>query len=203
MRFASARAAESSLAESRNELKSMTQTATARTLFAISDDLFALAELLDETDGEIDGDLAEQAIDQFLSELGAERDRKVDNYCALIKELEARSKARMEEADRLKALAASDAGAAERLKTRLHNFFQIQGIQKLATLRFNIARQNNGGSLPVVIDPQLQEHPEEIPEGYRRVAFSPDIGAIRCALAGGEALDWASFGERGEHLRIR
>lgn len=178
-------------------------TPATRTLFQISDDLHALANLLDESEGVIDNDLADAAIDQFLAELGAEIDRKVDNYCALIKELEAKAKARDEESRRLKALADSDANTAGRLKARLLNFFQIQGIQKVDTVRFEVARQNNGGSLPVIIDPKLEEHPEEIPEGYRRVVFSPDHNAIRCALTGGHQFDWASFGERGEHLRIR
>jgi hypothetical protein len=70
----------------------MMATAATRTLFQISDDLHALAELLDESEGVIDNDLADAAVDQFLAELGAETDRKVDNYCALIKELEAKSK---------------------------------------------------------------------------------------------------------------
>jgi hypothetical protein len=175
----------------------------SRTLFAISDDLNALADLLSEADGDITDEQLEAAVDKWFAELGAERDSKIDGYCALVKHFEATAAARKAEAARVDALATTDLNNAKRLKTRLHQFFMAHEIQKIETLRFKVARQNNGGALPIVIDPLLLEHPEEIPEGYRRVIFSPDMIAIADALKRGESFDWAVFGERGEHLRIR
>ncbi len=62
-----------------------------RTLFNISDDLEKLSELLDEC-----GDDTEQQeiIDQWFKQLGNERDRKLDNYAALITEMLSRAVAR-------------------------------------------------------------------------------------------------------------
>jgi hypothetical protein len=174
-----------------------------RTLFEIGDDLYALNDLLSEVGGEVSDEQAESAVDEWFAEVGTELDTKIDGYCALYKHFEAMQKARVDEANRLLALATTDGNNAKRLKTRLHQFFMAHNISKMETLRFKVARQNNGGALPIILDPAVEEHPEEIPEGYRRVVFSPDMNAIANALKAGETFDWAVFGERGEHLRIR
>lgn len=176
-----------------------------RTLFEISDDLLALADLLEETGGEITDEAAENAIDDFFLELGAERDKKLDSYCALIREFEARQDVREQEAKRLLALAQTDGKNAKKLKERLLFFFQTQDLKKVETDRFKISRQANGGKMPVVLNPYLEEHPEELPEGLRRVRFSPDLDAIREYIEQNpEDADVVGYlGTRGEHLRIK
>jgi len=74
------------------------QPSKTRTLFAISDDLEKLSELLEEC-----GDDTQQRelIDNWFEHLGSERDRKLDNYCALIGEILARAEVRKAEAKRL------------------------------------------------------------------------------------------------------
>lgn len=189
-----------------------------KTLFEISNDIHALADLLEETGGEVTPE-TEAAIDQWFAEVETDRDAKIDNYCALIKHLEATAKARQEESKRLQSLAKTDENSADRLKRRLHMFFQIHGIPKVETLRFKVRRQANGGKHPVILDEHFQRHPEELPEKYRRVIFEPNLDVIRedlmtlaavsmeeenadAAADLAKDLSFAALGERGEHLRI-
>lgn len=177
-----------------------------RTLFEISEDLRALAEILEEAGGEIPDSQAEEAIDQFFAELGTERDRKLDSYCAVIREFESKAEARKTEANRLLALANSDESNAKRLKKKLHNFLEARGERKIETNRFKIALQKNGGKTPVILDNYYLVNAVELPEAFRKVTFSPDLDAIRIALETDEeteAIKFAVLGERGEHLRIR
>lgn len=174
-----------------------------RGLFEISEDLHFLEDFLTETGGDITEEGLEAEIDKWLGDLGAERDTKIDNYCALIKQFEATAEARKVEAARIANLASIDANAAARLKARLHEFFKIHKIEKLETLRFKLARQKNGGQLAIIIDQELLDDPVKIPEEYRRTEYFPRRDEIDQALKAGTELGWAKYGERGEHLRIR
>src|SRR5262245_34808267 len=101
------------------------------TLYQIGEDLRAIEELLLEVGGEVSDIDAERAIDQWLAEYGTARDEKVDAYCGLLKEMEARRDARRHERDRLDELAVIDDNAVRRLKERLLWFFEAHGISKL------------------------------------------------------------------------
>ncbi|NBW19767.1 MAG: hypothetical protein EBR82_68520, partial [Caulobacteraceae bacterium] len=109
-----------------------------RTLFKITEDLNALADILTETGGEISDDEQGSALEAWWQELGEERDQKIDNYCAMIQELEARATTLAWESERLANLGDADHKAAARLKLRLREFLQEQGIEKLRTPRFNL-----------------------------------------------------------------
>lgn len=174
-----------------------------RSLFEISEDLNFLSDFLTETGGDITDEQLEAEIDKWLADTTAERDVKIDNYCALIKDFEAKAEARKVEAARIASLGTTDHNAAARLKSRLHEFFKLHNIDKVETLRFKVARTKNGGALPLIIDADLLLKPETIPELYREVTYAPDRGVIRQDLADGIEFDWAKLGERGEHLRIR
>lgn len=176
-----------------------------RGLFEISEDLHFLEDFLTEAGGDITEEQLEAEIDKWLGDLGAERDTKIDNYCALIKEMEAKAEARKVEAARISNLGQIDANASARLKARLFAFFKIHEIDKVETLRFKVSRVKNGGALPVILDKDLAEHPEAIPDAYRKEIkiFSPKTKEIADALNAGEELAWARLGERGEHLRIK
>lgn len=173
-----------------------------RTLFEISDDLFALAQILDEEEGEVRPE-TEDALDAFFSELGDERDRKIDNYCALIRHFEALSAVRKEEAKRLNASAQTLENRAARLKSRLFVFFKLHGLGKLSTDRFTVGTQKAGGKLPLLLNPTYASMPEALPDEFKKVVVAPDNDAIRKAVEEGRAGDVAEFGERTEFLSIR
>ena len=120
------------------------------TLFQIADEISALHDLLTECGGELPDAEAEAAITEWLTETDIALEKKVDGYCGLVREFEARSEAREIEAKRLMALAGSDNNQAKRLRARLKAFFEISGIKKLETPRFRVSIQANGGSQPLI-----------------------------------------------------
>lgn len=174
-----------------------------RGLFEISEDLHFLQDFLTDTGGDITDEAMEAEIDKWLADLGEERDTKIDNYCALVQEFYARAEARKVEAARMTALATVDDNAANRLKSKLLAFFTVHELDKVETLRFRVSRVNNGGGLPVLIDSELLDNPERLPETYRKTVYQPDRTLIAFDLNAGVELEFARFGERGKHLRIK
>lgn len=155
----------------------------SRRLLDIGDDLIALDELLAEVGGEVTDAQAEEAIDAFLKELGDEAEIKLTGYGNFIKNLELDAAGYKSEANRLDALAKSSENNAKRLKARLKFFLEsIKKTEwKVSNRKFKI--QNNGGKRPVSVNPAYLAHPEELPEGYRRVTFSPDMDNLGTDLA--------------------
>ena len=174
-----------------------------RSLYEISGDLAALEELLTAEDGEIPAGAAGEALEKWFDEIGAERDQKIENYCRLIAEIQARQMAREAEAERLAELAQIDANAAHRLKSRLQAFFEAHGIKKLETASFKIAVQVNGGAIPLIIPEEWEREPAAAPEAFQRRVIQLDKEAIRTAIREGDETHGARLGERGAHLRIR
>jgi len=171
----------------------------ARSLLDISDDMLALDDVLDERGGDVTG--CEQIVDAWFSELGAERERKLDGYAAFIRELEARATARMKEAERLIARHDVDMRKADFLRARLKAFFEVHKLTKVECERATISLVNNGGKAPLLIDERAPVPPEFqrcIPERWE-----PNKDAIRAALESGNSLTFARLGERGKQLRIR
>lgn len=204
-----------------------------QTLFVITQDLLALEDLLTEVGGDVTDEQAEAAIAKWFVEIGEDRANKIDSYCALIRKNDSLEKAARDEGNRILALAGVRANLVKRLKTRLKEHLETTGQTKFETAISKVWIQNNGGALPVVIEPEYLEHPEELPEGFRAVRFEPDLKAINAALtelatkrlaleglkgrnqleeaenlateiADLEAeIDFAKFGERGTHLRLK
>lgn len=173
------------------------------TLFEIADEIRALHDLLTELGGELPDAEAEAAIDGWLAETDAALEKKVDGYCGLVREFEARSEAREIEAKRLMALAGADGNQAKRLKARLKDFFDASGLKKLETPRFRVSIQANGGVLPLHIPPDWDNDPANAPEAFQCRVIQLDRDAIREAIRNDEEAHGASLGERGTHLRIK
>lgn len=170
-----------------------------RTLYAISNDLLALYDRIEELGGDISSPEVEGLIDDWFAQLGAERDDKLDHYAAFIGELETRAQARRDEARRLTDRARRDEEQAAYLKGRLVDFFQQHGLKTVETRRYRLTVQRSGGKAPVVLS---TDDPAALPEAFQRVKVSADLTAIREALERGEALDFAALGERGYYVRI-
>lgn len=174
-----------------------------RTLFHITEDLDALADMLIESGGEISDDEQGSALEAWFQELGEERDQKIDNYCTLIEEMEGRAAVRISESERLANLAQADERAATRLKTRLRDYLEGQGIAKLKTDRFNLTVAQNGGKAPLTIPDQWRHDATTAPEQYHRRTIRLDVDAIRTDLESGQDVPGCRIEERGTHLRIR
>jgi hypothetical protein len=176
-------------------------TTQRRTLLDISDDLIALGDLLDERDGDISG--IEQAIDQWMAEIGTDRDAKLDNYAALIRERELVASALKAEEERLAMRRRVAENTIKSLKDRLKMFFERTGLRKVETKRYVIAVQANGGLQPLELSADAVADPKSLPLRFHLVTIEADTEAIRKAIDKGESLPFASLGERGTHLRIR
>lgn len=172
---------------------------TGATLYVIRDDLQALEDLLLDVGGDVTDAEADAAIIEWLKETGEATRSKLDRYAALIREMEARSIGRKNEAKRLAELAQIDANAADRLKAKLLWFLNDRGQTKMETDRFRLTVCANGGKVPI----QVLAEPAALPEQYRVVDIRPNLDAIREALDAGKSLSFATLGSRGQHLRIR
>lgn len=179
----------------------MSTTQAARSLLTISDDLLALDNLMEELGGDLSDPQVEAAIVGWFEHLGEERDKKIDNYCALIRELELRASVRKAEAERLAMRGRTDNNKVEFLKGRLKQFFEFHKLPKIETERFTVAVQKNGGVLPL----DIAIPPEQLPEIYRVEVkqVKPLTDVIRRELEAGRQIDGCTLGERGTSLRIR
>ena len=124
-----------------------TEQPKRRSLLDIQDDFLALDDLIDEVGGEITDPRVEHALDSLIHEMGVERDRKLDGYCAFIRELELRSAARNEEVERLQLRIKRDVNVIIWLKTRMIEFLRSINTKKVETDRFVMSRCANGGKL--------------------------------------------------------
>jgi flagellin-specific chaperone FliS len=173
------------------------------TLIEISNELLALNAALDALDGNVEQQTEElyQWFAELLEEAKEARNAKLDNYAALIRELESRATARKVEADRLLQRAKVDSNRAASLKLMLQEFFQCHDIKTIETARYRLTLANNGGKTPLIIDEGCAM--SQIPDKYTQVSIKPDLEAIRAALEAGEALPFARLGERGQSIRIK
>lgn len=167
------------------------------TLIEISRDQIAFAELFEECDAEPSIE-AQQALEQWFKELQASSKDKIDNYCAYIRELTLRAKAREEEVMRLQKRIGVDLDLAKELKERLKIYLTIHGIKSVETHRYKVTVANNGGMVPLKIDIDA----EKLPEEFQRWTVDADTAKLRDALECGEVVEGVSLGVRGQHLRI-
>jgi hypothetical protein len=173
------------------------------TLFEISDELAAIAELLTANDGEITDDAAGRTLEAWFDQLSDARDAKIDDYCRLITMIRERAEARHREMMRIGTLADVDENTVQRLKAGLQRFMTEQGITKLETPLHKLTVANNGGKAPLVVPEEWQEDPANAPERYHRRVVKLDVEAIRADLLGGEEVPGCAIGDRGTHLRIK
>jgi hypothetical protein len=175
------------------------KTVKRRSLTDIEADLRLLEQELIESEGEIDGEQGD-ALEAWFDSLGSEREVKIDGYCALIREVEARSAIRYEEAKRIQQLAQADKNLGERLRNRLKYHFEQTGTLKMETRRARLRYQKAGGLAPLIINPHVDVR--SVPDEFWKVDFNTT--AIREYLKEhGEGLDFARLGERGFVLVIQ
>ena len=162
------------------------------TLYELTDELTTLAEMMEDADTE------EQVLLDTIEAVGGEYDAKIENYCKLIKNLDAESKALKEESKRLASRQKTIDGNIARLKAfMMESMKQTGRTDAGGLLRARIAK--NGGVLPLI----MSANPEELPQEFQKVTIEANNEAIRKALDEGQELEFAQYGERGESLRIK
>ncbi len=168
-----------------------------KTLLQIADEHLAFAALIEEADSELTPEI-ESALDTWFSEIGAEKQQKVDNYCALVRTMELRAACRKEEMERLARRVQVDTNNAKRLKDRLKLFMELTGERKIETDRYSVRVQNNGGKVPMEISVQ----PDRLPPECQRMKIEADTDKIREMLESGAVIDGCTLGVRGTQIRI-
>ena len=166
-------------------------------LFQLSEEILQLRQILDSTEHEAD---TIDAVEAYLTTLSQDRDKKLDNYAALMRELEARARIRQDEAKRLEAIAKRDLDTVERLKERLRLVFTMHEWRSVETDRFRITLAQNGGKQKLVVSVP----PEDLEDRFRRTETKilSDNDALREALADGEVIEGVHLEDRGTTIRI-
>lgn len=169
-------------------------TRQKESLFQIGEHFYALESILIDNDGEIT-----EEVDQWLEEYQAKEEDKVDAYCYLIQKFEDIA----QEAQRLAGRASSYNKKAGQLKSRLKQYLELRGKDKVETNKFTVTVCSNGGKLPLLLKPGITA--EDLPDHYVRIYREPDMNQLRQALLTGEeeAENVAKLLPRGTHLRIK
>ncbi len=161
-----------------------------KNLYELTNDWNTVANML------YDEDVDEKMVLDTLESIEGDIEDKANGYAKIIKELEAKAKARKEEAKRLSDSSKTFENKVKFLKQNLFNSMKETGKTKFTTdlFSFNIAK--NGGKQALTID-------GEVPEEYTKTVIENDTEKIRQALENGENLPFAHLEPRGESLRIR
>lgn len=161
-------------------------------LYELTSDLVALQELLEDSLED------EQLLLDTLEAVQGEYDAKMEAYAKVVKNLEADMEALKTEAKRLTDKRKVLENNVSRLKSAMYESLKATGKTKAGGQVFTVAIQKNGGKLPVIVDVDVSELPDECV----KVVESPDLEAIGKLLDAGKCL-FAHYGERGESLRIK
>jgi len=165
-------------------------------LYAITTEMQAILDAV--LDGGIDGPEAQDALNEYLSELDTALEIKAESYAGFITELSMRAESRGKEASRIRALAAADDALATRLKEGLKAAMEQTGKLKIEGLRFKLSVAGVGGKQSLEID-----NPSALDPAFQRVVREPDKDAIRSALDSGIEIAGCRLLPRGTSLRIR
>lgn len=171
-----------------NGSHSAASTTKKRTLLDIRNDYSDFFELLEAIDLEEVSDDDQARLNAFLETLDKERDKKLDNIGAYIKDLQARAKARKQIVDEMQSLYKTDTNKVTWLKNLLLNFFTDQKIEKaIDTVRCKFWTQRNSQAtltLPEAVKERQflfidEETLAVIPEQYRKQVWVVNTAPLR------------------------
>lgn len=165
-------------------------------LYEVTGNILTLQEMLEET---VEDD---QCLLDTLEGVQGEYELKLESYCKVIKNLEADMDALKAEAKRLTDKRKVLENNVDRLKKAMFDSMKATNTDKVKGQLFTVAIQKNGGKLPVIVDVDTSELPDELV----KIVESPDleaIGKLLESLEAGKQCKYAHYGERGESLRIK
>lgn len=172
-------------------------------LYAITDQMLRLNDLLEEVEGDLSrlGE-REEAVSLLLSELEADQGVKLDNLLDLARQLEMEAVAAKAEAEQWAAKAKTRQARSEYLLGIVKQHLTATGQPKVRTATGRtVAVVANGGQPPVQLAEAID--PAAVPEEFVRVKKEIDMQRVRLFLESGGRLAFATLGERGNHLRVR
>lgn len=163
------------------------------TMYELTTDYKALLDMA--TDPDIDP----EAIADTLEAIGEEIEIKAENIAVILKELEAEAAKLKAEEQRLKDRRATYENNVKRLKSYLFDAMKLTGKEKFKTALFSFNIQKNGGKIPVIVDVDCSELPDDLVT----ITEKPNLDAIAAFLENNPESKLAHFGQRGETLRIK
>lgn len=163
------------------------------TLYELKGEYLQLLQLLE------DPEVEEQIVLDTLEGIDFELEVKAENYAKIIKELEGNVEIIKAEKKRLSDKQSKLEENIKRLKENLQAAMVDTGKTKFKTELFSFSIQKNGGALPVIVDVDTSELPDDLVI----ITEKPDLKAIAKFLEKNPDSELAHFGERGESLRIK
>ena len=167
------------------------------TLYELTDEFLQLQDLLEH------GEADEQIYQDTLESLEFDLEEKADNYAKIIRNFESQIETLKAEERRLKDRRQICEKAIKRLKDNLQAAMLQTGKRKIKTDLFSFTVAKNGGALPVIVDVDTEDLPDECVV----ITEKPDLKALATLLTDPENKEhykkFAHFGERGETLRIK
>ena len=146
-----------------------------------------------------DPEIEDQIVLDTLEGINYELEIKAENYAKIIRELEGTIEVIKAEKKRLSDKQSKLEDNVKRLKDNLQEAMITVGKTKFKTDLFSFSIQKNGGALPVIVDVETADLPDDLVI----ITEKPDLKAIAKYLEEEPNCKYARFGERGESLRIK
>jgi hypothetical protein len=164
------------------------------TLYTLAEDLAELESILDNP--EVPPEEKQGFIDQWLKAQG-DTLKKVDGYCALIRQKSAEAAMFKNEETFFKDKRTAAENTAQDLKNRLLVFMQWRGQDRMDAGRFKVS-VCSAGKAPVIVECD----PAELPDELKKITIEPNKTAIGEKLEAGEDVPGCSIGERSRYVRV-
>jgi hypothetical protein len=173
-----------------------------RTLYAITDDLLRLNDLLEGLEGDLsNAGVMEGAVTFWLESLEQEQAAKLDSYVGLLKTLRMEATAAKAEKEQWAMKERIRTNRADYLERRLKEHLEKTGQTKVQTASGRVVSVvKNGGVAPVEIKAGVV--PTDVPADFQKVTVEIDKAAVRAALTAGQELAFAELLPRGTHLKV-
>ena len=164
------------------------------TLYDLTGEVLQLQELL------ASGDVVDtELLKNVLSDTTEDYDAKLEAYAKVIKNLSSDVDAIKAETERLTSRKKALENNISALKNRMYERMKALGKTKVKGELFTVSIQANGGRIPVIVDVDTSELPDDLV----KIEEKPDIDAITAYIEKHPDTKLAHFGLRGESLRIR
>lgn len=164
------------------------------TLYDLTGEVLQLQELL------ASGDVVDvELLKNVLSDTTEDYDAKLEAYAKVIKNLSSDVDAIKAETERLTSRKKALENNISALKNRMYESMKALGKTKVKGELFTVSIQANGGRIPVIVDVDTSELPDDLV----KIEEKPDIDAIMAYIEKHPDSKLAHFGLRGESLRIK
>lgn len=165
-----------------------------KNLYELTQDMLDLQDIVDS--GEV---IDTQLLDDTLADTTADFDEKIINYAKVIKNLSASEDAIKAEIERLTARKKNIDKNITNMKTAMLNAMQAVKREKIKGDLFTVSVRANGGKLPVIVDVDTAELPDDLV----KIEEKPDLDAIAKFIEKMGETRLAHFGDRGVSLSIK